>query len=186
MQKLQIKNMVCPRCVMAVQNLFHSLGIDFIEVRLGEVLLENDLKQKQKSEFREKLQQLGFELLDDKHAALINQIKTLIIGLIQNEKELNLNLSSFLSKKLNRDYSQLSKLFSSTVGITIEQFTILQKIEKVKELLIYDELSLKEIAFRLGYSSTAYLSSQFKKITGLTPTEFKNLTQKDRKSPDEI
>ncbi len=186
MQKLQIKNMVCPRCVMAVQNLFDSLGIDFIEVRLGEVLLENDLNPNQKTEIQKGLQQLGFELLDDKNSALINQIKTLIIGLIQNEKELNLNLSSFLSKKLNRDYSQLSKLFSSTVGITIEQFTILQKIEKVKELLIYDELSLKEIAFRLGYGSTAYLSSQFKKVSGLTPTEFKKLTGIKRKSIDEI
>lgn len=178
--------MVCPRCVMAVENLLRQSGIDFIEVRLGEVLLENDLKPKQKSEFREILQQLGFELLDDKNAALISQIKTLIIEQIQSGNELNLNLSSFLSEKLGKDYSHLSKLFSATLGITIEQFSILQKIEKVKELLIYDEMSLKEIAFTLGYSSPAHLSNQFKKISGLSPSEFKLLTEKERKSIDEI
>ena len=124
--------------------------------------------------------------MDDKNSAIINQIKTIIIEQIQNSSEENLNLSELLSKKLNKEYSQLSKLFSSTTGITIEQFAILQKIEKVKELLVYDELSLKEIAYRLGYSSSAHLSAQFKKMTGLTPTEFKNLGNSERKGIDGI
>lgn len=186
MQKLKIKNMVCPRCVMAVENLLKDSDIDFIEVRLGEVLLKNNLTGNQESVLKTKLEKLGFELLDDKNSALINQVKTLIIELIQNEKETNLNLSEFLSKKLNKDYSQLSKLFSSILGITIEQFTILQKVEKIKELLIYDEINLKGIAYKLGYSSPAHLSAQFKKITGLSPSKFKTLTENNRKPIDGI
>ena len=161
MQKLQIKNMVCPRCVMAVENILEEMKISTIEVRLGEVLITDEFSENQENEFQSKIKKLGFELLDDKNSALINQIKTIIIKQIQNSSEENLNLSELLSKKLNKEYSQLSKLFSATTGITIEQFAILQKIEKVKELLVYDELSLKEIAFRLGYSSSAHLSAQF-------------------------
>lgn len=186
MQKLQIKNMVCPRCVMAVENVLDEMKISPIEVRLGEVLITDELTENQENDFKSKIEKLGFELLDDKNSAIINQIKTIIIEQIQNSSEENLNLSELLSKKLNKEYSQLSKLFSSTTGITIEQFAILQKIEKVKELLVYDELSLKEIAYRLGYSSTPHLSAQFKKMTGLTPTEFKNLGNSERKGIDGI
>lgn len=178
--------MVCPRCIMAIENSLKSLNIPFIEVRLGEVLLENEISNKQLKEFQSNIKKLGFELLNDKNSALIHQIKTIIIEHISSEKENDINLSELISSKISKDYAQLSKLFSSTLGMTIEQFTILQKIEKVKELLIYDELSLKEIAFRMNYSSPAHLSAQFKKISGLTPTEFKNLGIKGRKSLDKI
>jgi len=171
---------------MAVENVLDEMKIEAVEVRLGEVLLNEELTEKQESEFNAKIEKLGFELLDDKNSAVINQIKTLIIEQIQNSDEQHFNLSELVSEKLNKEYSQLSKLFSSTTGITIEQFAILQKTEKVKELLIYDELSLKEIAYRLGYSSSAHLSAQFKKVTGLTPSEFKNLGKKKRVSIDKI
>lgn len=178
--------MVCPRCIMAVENSLKNLNIPFIEVRLGEVLLQNKISNEKLVKLQTKIEKLGFELLDDKNSAIINQIKTIIIEQIQNSSEGNLILSELLTEKLNKEYSQLSKLFSATSGITIEQFTILQKIEKVKELLVYDELSLKEIAYRLGYSSSAHLSAQFKKVTGLTPTEFKNLGNSERKGIDGI
>ncbi len=178
--------MVCPRCVMAVENVLDEMKINPIEVRLGEVLIADGLTENQKNEFKSKIEKLGFELLDDKNSAIINQIRTIIIEQIQNSSEENLNLSELLSKKLNKEYSQLSKLFSATTGITIEQFAILQKIEKAKELLVYDELSLKEIAYRLVYSSSAHLSAQFKKVTGLTPTEFKNLGNSERKGIDDL
>lgn len=171
---------------MAVENSLKNLNIPFIEVRLGEVLLQNKISNEKLVKLQTKIEKLGFELLDDKNSAIINQIKTIIIEQIQNSSEGNLILSELLTEKLNKEYSQLSKLFSATSGITIEQFTILQKIEKVKELLVYDELSLKEIAFRMNYSSPAHLSAQFKKISGLTPTEFKNLGIKGRKSLDKI
>lgn len=186
MAKLQIKNMVCPRCIMAVENTLSELKIPFIEVRLGEVLLKDEISDSQKNDFKIQIEKLGFELLDDKNSALINQIKTIIIEQIQNEENLNENLSELISSQLNRDYSQISKLFSSTLGVTIEQYAILQKVEKVKELLIYDELSLKEIAFRLDYSSPAHLSAQFKKISGLSPTQFKSLGMQDRKGIDKV
>ena len=178
--------MVCPRCIMAVENVLVEMKIPFLEVRLGEVLLENELSQKENSAFKSKIETLGFELLDDKNSALINQIKSIIIEQIQNSEEENQNLSELISSKLNKEYSQLSKLFSATTGMTIEHFAILQKIEKVKELLIYDELNLKEIAYQLGYSSSAHLSAQFKKVSGLTPSEFKNLGNSERKSLDNL
>jgi len=178
--------MVCPRCVMAVENVLDEMKIQPLEVRLGEVLLHKELTGKQESEFKSKIEKLGFELLDDKNSALINKIKSIIISHIQNDQTQNTNLSELISSELNKEYSQLSKLFSSTTGITIEQFAILQKIEKVKELLVYDELSLKEIAYRLVYSSSAHLSAQFKKVTGLTPSEFKNLNLPDRTFIDSI
>lgn len=178
--------MVCPRCIMAIENIGHKMQLPFIEVRLGEVLLEKDLNKTQLNQFRIEIEKLGFELLDDKNSQLIHQIKTIIIEQIQSETEENPNLSDLIQSKLNKDYSQLSKLFSATTGMTIEHFAILQKIEKVKELLVYDELSLKEIAFRLGYSSLAHLSAQFKKTTGLTPTQFKNLGNAERKEIDGI
>lgn len=186
MKKLQIKNMVCPRCIMAVENCLKNLNISFIEVRLGEVLLEKSISNDELIKFQAKIVKLGFELLDDKNSATIHQIKTFIIDHVQNYAEENLKLSELLTNKLNKDYPQISKLFSSTTGITIEQFMILQKTEKVKELLIYDELSLKEIAYQLGYSSSAHLSAQFKKTSGLTPTQFKALGIKERKELDKI
>ena len=171
---------------MAVENVLEEMKIPFLEVRLGEVLLENELSQKENSAFKSKIEKLGFELLDDKNSALINQIKSIIIEQVQNSETQNLNLSELISSKFNKEYSQLSKLFSATTGMTIEHFAILQKIEKVKELLIYDELNLKEIAYQLGYSSSAHLSAQFKKVSGLTPSEFKNLGNSERKSLDNL
>lgn len=178
--------MVCPRCIMAVENVLEEMKIEAVEVRLGEILLNEELTEKQESEFKSEIEKLGFELLDDKNSTIINQIKTIIINQIQNENQQSVTLSELVSEKLNKEYSQLSKLFSSTTGITIEQFAILQKTEKVKELLIYDELSLKEIAYRLGYSSSAHLSAQFKKVTGLTPSEFKGLGSSERRGIDGI
>lgn len=178
--------MVCPRCIMAVENVLEEMKINPIEVRLGEVLLNKELSGKQQNEFQSKIEKLGFELLDDKNSAIINQIKTIIIQQVQDSDKGRFNLSELISEKLNKEYSQLSKLFSSTTGITIEQFFILQKTEKVKELLIYNELSLKEIAYQMGYSSPAHLSAQFKKVTGLTPSEFKGLGNNERKRIDGI
>jgi AraC family transcriptional regulator len=186
MSKIQIKNMVCPRCIMAVERILDELDIETLEVRLGEAILAKELSEKKKSELEKELNLIGFELLDDRNSQIIQQIKTLLIQAVQEPKNEELNLSNLISQELNKDYSQLSKLFSATTGITIEQYYILQRIEKVKELLIYDELSLKEIAFQLNYSSTAHLSNQFKKITGFTPTEFKGLANKERKGIDGI
>lgn len=186
MIKLQIKNMVCPRCIMAVENVLDEMEISDVEVRLGEVLLNEELKKDELSEFKSKIEKLGFELLDDKNSALINKIKSIIISQIQNGESQNMNLSELISSEINKEYSQLSKLFSTTAGMTIEHFAILQKIEKVKELLIYDELSLKEISYRLGYSSSAHLSAQFKKVTGFTPSEFKGLEFLERKGIDAV
>lgn len=186
MRKLQIKNMVCPRCIMAVENVLDEMKISAVEVRLGEVLLSQELNETELSEFKSKIEKLGFELLDDKNAALVNQIKSIIISQIQNGESQNINLSELISSELNKEYSQLSKLFSATVGMTIEHFAILQKIEKVKELLVYDELSLKEIAFQMDYSSSAHLSAQFKKVTGFTPSAFKSLGSSERKGIDGV
>lgn len=179
---IYIKNMVCPRCIMAVESIFNEMGINKIQVRLGEVSVFEEFAPSQIPELRSKLETLGFELLDDKQQQLIEKIKNTIISNIEHCKK----LSEILSSELNRDYSALSKLFSSTEGITIEQYAIIQKIERVKELLSYDQLSLSEIAFRLNYSSVAHLSSQFKKTTGFTPSEFKAQGIKLRKSLDSI
>lgn len=186
MIKLQIKNMVCPRCIMAVENVLDEMKISPIEVRLGEVLLNQELNEAELSEFKITIEKLGFELLDDKNSALINKIKSIIISQIQNDQPQNINLSELISSELNKEYSQLSKLFSATTGMTIEHFAILQKIEKVKELLIYNEFSLKEISYRMDYSSSAHLSAQFKKVTGFTPSEFKSIGNSERKVLDGI
>jgi YesN/AraC family two-component response regulator len=156
-------------------------------VELGEVELNADLSESQKQVVNSMLNQLGFSLIDDKISLLIERVKTLIIELIQqNNSELKTNLSDFLSTHLNRDYNYISNLFSEVEGRTIENYYIAQKIEKVKELLVYDELSLSEIANLLNYSSVAYLSNQFKKVTGLTPTYFRTLKINKLKSLDQV
>lgn len=173
--KLYIKNMVCPRCIMAVENLLQHLQIKTVEVRLGVVILEDIIMPEQKENLKEKLEVLGFELLEDSQQQIIERIKSIIIDLVHYDKENNeSNISTLLVDELNRDYSWLSKLFSSTEGITIEQFMIRQRIEHIKELLSYNEKTLSEIALEMGYSSVAHLSAQFKKITGLTPTQYKS------------
>lgn len=173
---IYIKNMVCSRCKMVVEQVFQELNLLPEQVLLGEVHLKEAPTEKQLNTLKLKLESLGFEIIDDKKSKLIDAIKTQIIELIHHRKEaLHINLSDFLSRQLKHDYSYLSNLFSEKEGITIEKYFITQKIEKVKELLMYDELSLSEIAYQLNYSSVAHLSSQFKKVTGLTPSFFKNL-----------
>lgn len=187
MVTLFIKNMVCNRCVMVVQNELEKLGISFVSIKLGEVTLENDLSIKEKEVLEQNLMAIGFRLIDSKKKQVIEQIKNLIIDLVHyQDTSLKHNLSELLSKELQFDYNYLSNLFSEEENTTIEKYFIAQKIEKVKELLAYDELSLSEIAQRLNYSSVAYLSNQFKKVTGLTPNHFKNLKEEKRKPLDNL
>lgn len=184
---IHIKNMVCNRCISAVQQLLKEQGLDYTNISLGTVLLNKPLSQAQKQIFSKSLEALGFELINDKKTRLIEQIKTEIRALVHNtDEDFKTNLSQHLTNKLHQDYQQLSNLFSSVEGTTIEKYFIAQKIEKVKELLLYDELSLSEIAFRLNYSSVAYLSNQFKKVTGLTPSFYKSLKKDNRKPLDEV
>ena len=153
---------------------------------MGEVELKDPLTKKQENELQENLNSLGFELLDDQKQKQIEKIKTLLIQKVQTgDIQEHFSITDFLTQKIHKDYSQLSKLFSEVEGITIEQFFILQKIEKVKEWLIYNEINLSEIAWKLGYSSVAHLSAQFKKVTGLTPSAFKKIGG-NRKSLDLI
>lgn len=184
---LHIKNMVCPRCIQAVRRTLEELSVDVKEVTLGEVAVYNDLSADQRSELEHRLKDQGFELLEQGRSSLVSRIKSLIIEKIHHsDGEMTENFSSYLSDKLNHDYSYLSRLFSSVEGITIERFITWQRIEKAKELLFYDELSLKEIAYRLNYSSAAYLSTQFKKEIGMTPGAFKKLHHPGHKPLDSI
>lgn len=179
--------MVCNRCILAVKSLLDELKFAYTIIRLGEVSLSKEPTEKQLTLLKDRLQQLGFELLDDSKRKLIEKIKTIIIEQVHYEKgDERYNLSEVLSSKLHKDYSYLSGLFSQVEGITIEKYIINQKIEKVKELIIYDELSLSEIANQLNYSSVAHLSNQFKKVTGLTPSHFKKVGQNKRKPLDKI
>ena len=179
--------MVCNRCKTAVQNEFEKIGVHPVAVELGEVETSEEITQQQLSELKNSLKHIGFELIDDKKSRLIEQIKTEIIRLVHHSEEIeNTNLSTILSDKLHYEYNYLSNLFSEVEGTTIEKYFISQRIEKVKELLVYDELSLSEIANQLGYSSMAYLSSQFKKNTGLTPTFYKSLKETKRRNMDEL
>ncbi len=179
--------MVCNRCVRAVTEVLCQLNIEHEAVLLGEIALYKELTNEQKKALQEKLAELGFELIDDRKTQLIEQIKRLLLELIQNaEDERRENLSDYLSNQLRLDYSYLSNLFSSVEGITIEKYFIALKIEKAKELLVYGELSLSEIAWKLGYSSVQHLSNQFKKVTGLTPSYFKTIGAEKRKPFDQI
>ncbi|MGJ1450246.1 helix-turn-helix domain-containing protein [Sphingobacterium spiritivorum] len=184
---LFIKNMVCDRCIMVVQNELDKLGLNVKNIRLGEVILDNEFADEEKKKLEDVLISLGFELIDDKKSRIIEKIKNIIIDLVHyQENDTKTNLSDVLSNQLHHDYNYLSNLFSEVEGTTIEKYFIAQKIEKVKELLVYDELSLSEIAFRLNYSSVAYLSNQFKKITGLTPSYFKQIKEDKRKPLDKL
>jgi len=163
------------------------VGLKLKDIRLGEATLEREPAAEEKRKLEEALVTLGFQLIDDKKSRLIEKIKNIIIELVHHQDgEIKTNLSELLSSKLHRDYNYLSNLFSEVEGSTIEKYYIAQKIEKVKELLVYDELSLSEIALRLNYSSVAYLSNQFKKVTGLTPSHFKQVKENKRQSLDEV
>ena len=179
--------MVCRRCKMAVESEFEKLGIQPLSVELGEVNLSTPLNDEQTRAINSQLTSLGFELIDDKKSKTIERIKNLIIDLVHHrDNDLKVNLSTYISSEIGQDYSALSNLFSEVEGTTIEQFFITQKIEKVKELLTYNELSLSEIAWQLNYSSISHLSNQFKKITGFSPSHFKQLKDKKRKQIEDL
>lgn len=179
--------MVCNRCIMVVKQELENLGLNPIHVSMGEAELKKQPSAKQMQQLNSRLVQLGFEILDDKKQKQIEKTKSLLIKKVQSgDVEEHFSISEYLSNALHKDYSYISRLFSEVEGITVEQFFILQKIEKVKEWLVYGELNLSEISFRLGYSSVAHISAQFKKITGLTPSHFKKLGNPQRKSLDEL
>lgn len=185
--KVYIKNMVCDRCIMVVKNELEKLGFHPMNLKLGVVELERELSDSEKLTINNHLRTFGFELIDDKKSRIIEKIKNVIVNLVHHQdNNIKSNLSDVLSSSLQHDYNYLSNLFSEVEGTTIEKYLIAQKIEKVKELLVYDELSLSEIAFRLNYSSVAYLSNQFKKVTGLTPSHFKQIKEYKRKPLDKV
>lgn len=183
--KLFIKNMVCPRCIISVEQILTECKIIPKNILLGEVELIKPLSEKKLKELSEELSKVGFELLDSQKNQLIEKIKNLLIQKVQSGNiEEHFSLHKFLTQHIFKEYSTISKLFSEVESVTLEQFFISQKIEKVKEWLVYDEMSLGEIALNLGYSSTQHLSGQFKKITGMTPTQFKSLGAVHRKPID--
>jgi len=179
--------MVCNRCVLVVKQELDKLKLLPAMVSMGEIELLIPASKKQLADLNKRLHELGFELLDNQKQKQIEKIKTQLIKKVQNgEIEEHFSITAYLNKAINKDYSYISRLFSEVEGITIEQFFILQKIEKVKELLVYGELNLSEISYKLGYSSVAHLSAQFKKVTGLTPSHFKQLGGTHRHSLDMV
>lgn len=178
---LHIKNMVSNRCKMIVKSELEKLGLHFKNLNFGEVEITEEFPEENKNQLNISLKKSGLALIDDKKDVLVEKIKNIIIELVHySEKQLKINLSDYLSEKLNYDYTYLANLFSEHQGITIEHFFLNHKIERVKELLIYDELNITEIADRMHYSSVAHLSNQFKKMTGLTPSHYKHLKVKKR------
>jgi AraC-like DNA-binding protein len=183
--KIFIKYMVSNRCKMVVKEELKKLGLHFIIVELGEVEIMESISQEQQDQLKKALHLSGLELIYDKRVVLIEKIKIVIMEMIHYSDELpKVNYSDYISEKLNYDYTYLSNLFSEVHGITIQQYIIIHKIERAKELILYDELNLTQISYKLHYSSVAHLSNQFKKITGLTPSHFKNLKDR-RRSPIE-
>jgi len=179
--------MVCPRCITSVEDILHELKFSFEKVDLGEAVLNDALSTNQVAALKDQLSKKGFELLEDKKDKIVEAVKTHIIQLIKNPKNNHTTkLSSYLSKEIGYDYSHISSIFTASQGITIEKYVILQKIEYVKELLSYNELTLSEISDKLNYSSLAALSAQFKSITGTTPSKFKQLSDQGRKSLDNL
>ena len=182
-----IKNMVCNRCIMVVQEVFESLGYSPVRISLGNVETKDPIPDNDLRVLRKSLESYGFELIDDTKSRIIEKIKNIVVQSVHhNHEDLKINYSSYIESHLNRDYAYLSSLFSEVEGTTIEKYIIHQKIERVKELLVYDELTLSEIAYQMGYSNVAYLSSQFKKVTGLTPSHFKQVKENKRKPLDEV
>jgi AraC-like DNA-binding protein len=179
--------MVSIRCKMAVKDVLKKLGLHFIVVDLGEVEIMEELDSELLSKLKNNLIEIGLELMDDHKAILIEKTKNVITEMIHNSDEIpKVNYSDFISKKLDYDYTYLSNIFSEVKGITIQQFIIIHKIERIKELIIYDQLSISEIAWKMNYSSVAHLSNQFKKMTGLTPSHYKQLKNKRRQPIEEI
>jgi len=179
--------MVCPRCIMSVEQILKSNGLNFSIVRLGEIELNKPIVSVELKKLDEELKLVGFEILDDQRTQQIEQIKNSLIQKVQSGTiEEHFSISKFITSKVYKDYSHLSRLFTEVEGITIEQFFIFQKIEKAKEWLVYDRQTNNDIAFNLGYSSVQYFSSQFKKITGMSPTQFKKIGLVHRKSIDNL
>lgn len=186
---LIVKNMVCRRCLLAVEQLLTSTFIPFQKVVVGEIHLAGKLSEAQYAALDTRLAVIGLELVDNRTSGLIEKIKQLVIKKARrdvDEKESKMNLSTYLSQKLHHEYTYLSSLFSSVEGRTIEKYLIQQRIEKVKELLVYNEMTLATIAFEMNYSSVAHLSNQFKQITGLTPSHFKKVGSLKRKLIEQV
>ena len=186
--EVHIRNMVCGRCIKVVTGIFQNAGVAPTSVRLGVVDIEKELTSEQMRQIKASLEAEGFEWLDDQKVKLVEKVKQEVLHLVHYGEldDMKQNLSDHLATRLHKDYHYLSSIFSSIENTTIEQYFILQKIEKVKEWLVYNEFTLSEIAFKLGYSSVAHLSSQFKKITGFTPSQFKQLKDHHRKPLDQI
>ena len=185
--KLYIKNMVSNRCKMIVKSDFEDLGLHYIMVELGVVEIMEDIPAEKRKLLDIRLKQSGLGLLEDKKSVLIEKIKNIIVELVHySDKQLETNFSDYLSEKLNYNYTYLANLFSENQGTTIERFYLTHKIERVKELLVYDEISLTEIAYKLHYSSVAHLSNQFKRMTGITPSHYKQLRLRRRNSPKNV
>jgi AraC-like DNA-binding protein len=180
--------MVSNRCKLAVKEVLRVLDLHFIVVDLGEVDIMEELTKAQYELLRIALHESGLELMDDKKAILIEKIKTIVVEMIHHneDEQIKTNFSNYLSEKLRHDYTYLSNLFTEVQGTTIEQFIIAHKVERVKELIIYNELNFTEIAWKMNYSSVAHLSNQFKKVTGLTPSHFKQLKEKKRRPIEDI
>ncbi len=179
--------MVSNRCKILVKEELRKLNLHFIVVELGEIEIMENISTEQRELLKAALVDTGLELMDDKRAILIERIQNVIIEMVRNSDDWpKINYSDYISQKLHHDYTYLSNVFSSVKGITIQQFIIIHKIEYAKELLMYDEMNLTEISYKLNYSSVAHLSNQFKKITGLTPTQFKNLKDRRRKPIEEV
>lgn len=185
---LHIKNMVCPRCIKMVRYVLEHEGQHVLDVQLGKAIVEGEPDAEQMQAISKVLEAEGFVLLDDKRQQIVEAIKNFVIDTVHYGAmdELNENFSTLLAQHLQKEYHQLSKLFSEIENTTIEQYVIQQKIERVKELLVYNELTLSEIAYKMGYSSVAHLSGQFKKVTGLTPSHFKQLKEEKRRPLDKI
>lgn len=187
--RLYIRNMVCDRCRRAVMQLFERKGIAYTAFHLGEVELAAPLKPTERTVLDQGLRDLGFELIDDKRTRIIEKVKNTVIALVRADAESPLRKEKFsvvIAREVGMDHSTLSKLFSEVEGTTIEQFLIAQRVERAKELLVYDELTLSEIAYQLGYSSPQHLSTQFRKVTGLTPSHFKRIGAERRKPLDQV
>jgi len=186
--ELYIKNMVCARCIKTVVAIFEAIGAKPGHVELGKIIVKEKLTDEQNIKVKELLVAEGFELLDDAKTKLVEEVKSLIVNLVHygDLDSMKQNLSTWLVNRLHKDYNYLSNLFSSIENNTIEQFFILQKVEKIKEWLVYDELTLSEISLRLGYSSLSHLCNQFKRITGFTPSAFRRLKDHHRKPLDMV
>lgn len=186
-ETLHIKNMVCDRCILVVGDVLHRCGIEPVRITLGEAVVQGPLDKELLSVVRQALEALGFELLEDRRQVLLEQIKRAVIQWVRaGEERSAMRFSEYLERRLGRDYSALSKLFSEACGTTLEKYLIAQKIERTKELLSDRELTLSEIADRLGYSSVAYLSAQFKQVTGMTPSRFREQKHPDRRPLDRV